>query len=220
MYKLMLVTEDAEILAAIGSVKNWEMYGFREPRIVPDHETAIEKLQKHHVDAVAMHLSQVGTAELTAYLNEQAPLLPILYLMDEKHLDDRIIELGRFLSRLSADNSDEWSTPADNLRRMRHAYFRSLISGKVQDAASVTRMLGMLRSRMDPFTPCMLLRFSLPEGDDYLAGRWHYGNERLEIAMRNIVGTELQGMRLLVSVTEDDRIYLLACPMLGEKHGL
>lgn len=33
--------------------------------------------------------------------------------------------------------------------------------------------------------------------------------------MRNIFGADLYGMRLLVSVLEDGRIYLLACPMLG-----
>lgn len=33
--------------------------------------------------------------------------------------------------------------------------------------------------------------------------------------MRNIFGAELQGMRLLVSVLENDQIFLLACPMIG-----
>ena len=73
-----------------------------------------------------------------------------------------------------------------------------------------------MRSRMDPDSACMLVRFRLPDdSNEYLAGRWHYGNERLEIAMRNIFGHELEGMRLLVSVLDDGRIYLLACPMLG-----
>lgn len=33
--------------------------------------------------------------------------------------------------------------------------------------------------------------------------------------MRNFFGAELEGMRLLVSVLPGARIYLLACPMLG-----
>ena len=216
MYKLMLVTREPGVLAAFEAVNDWEYLGIRAPRILSSFEEAADSLQRHHVDAVAVALPREESDTLTAYLNEHYPLLPILYLDTGDGLRELLAELSRFLGRLKQDNEDAHYDRSENLRRIRHDYFRRLISGGVKDAPAVRRQLGLMRSRMDPGCSCMLMSFRLPENsNEYLAGRWHYGNERLEIAMRNIFGNELAGMRLLVSVLEDGRIYLLACPMLG-----
>ena len=98
----------------------------------------------------------------------------------------------------------------------RHEFFRALLGGKITGRDEVARRMRLLRSRMDPSRPCVVVELTMPEGDSYLKGRWHYGAERLEVALRNFFGVELSGMRMLVSVLPDERIFLLACPMLGE----
>ena len=98
----------------------------------------------------------------------------------------------------------------------RHEFFRALLGGKITDQSAVIRRMRLLRSRMDPTRSCVVVELTMPEGDSYLKGRWHYGTERLEVALRNFFGVELNGMRMLVSVLPDERIFLLACPMLGE----
>ena len=101
------------------------------------------------------------------------------------------------------------------LQLCRHDYFRTLLMGEVHDADAMTRHLRLLRSRMDPERSCVLLELGHPEDDGYLALHWHYGADRLEVAMRNFFHAELAGMRILVSVLPDERLYLLACPMVG-----
>ena len=78
------------------------------------------------------------------------------------------------------------------------------------------RNLLLLRSKMDPEVPCVLMELSVPE-DGYLAGKWQDGANRLEVVMRNIFGAEKEGMRVLVSVVYEERLFLTACPMIGEK---
>jgi len=63
--------------------------------------------------------------------------------------------------------------------------------------------------------PCVVVELSTAAGDNYIKGRWHYGVDRLEVALRNFFGVELEGMRILVSVLPGERIFLLACPMVG-----
>jgi len=75
----------------------------------------------------------------------------------------------------------------------------------------------LLRSRMAWDKPCVVLQLVEAQHSDYFHGRWHYGAERLEVALRNFFGVELEGMRMLVSVLPDERVFLLACPMLGEE---
>lgn len=219
MYKLLLVTDRPEIREAFSAVNSWELQGFRAPRMVDGPQAAMECLQKHHADGIAIDLPEDETALLQNWLTEQYPLLPIMHAgRKEAEILEDVTELRHLLGRVNADNSNDRYDQAEAMQRVRHAFFRQLISGQIKDRDAVLRRLKLLRSRMDPAQPCVLIRFSLPEDNGYLAGRWHYGSERLEVAMRNLFGAELAGMRLLVSVMENEEIYLLACPMIGS-HG-
>ena len=219
MYKLLLVTDRQDVMDAFGAVENWEGLGFRAPRMAQSARGAIESLAQHHADAIAVALPDAEPRALMACLAEMYPLLPVMRASRKKsEVFSDLTELRRLLGQVNADNSDDRYNQAEAMQHVRHAYFRKLISGKVKSRDEARRYLRLMRSRMDLDQPCVLIRFSLPEADGYLAGRWHYGPDRLEIAMRNLFGAELAGMRLLVSVLENEQIYLLACPMLGE-HG-
>lgn len=217
MYKILLVTDRAGVADAFQAVPDWESLGFRAPRITQSARSAMESLQKHHADGIAIALNDEETRALDAFLTQQYPLLPVMHAAD--HVGEVISDLNELrslLNQINADNADDRYSEADAMQRARHAYFRQLVRGKVQGREQARRMLRMLRSRMDPDQPCVLVSFALPEDDEgYLSMRWRYGMERLEIAMRNVFGAELEGMRLLVSCADDDTICLLACPMLG-----
>jgi hypothetical protein len=75
----------------------------------------------------------------------------------------------------------------------------------------------LLRFGIDVDKPCVLLDMNLPQGDEYLAGRWHYGSERLEVALRNFFGTETDGLSFNVAVVTPQLLRMLVCPMEG--HG-
>ena len=216
MYKLLLVSEDPEVLKAFESIDDWEKLGFRTPKVLSNTEEAIAYLQKHHMDGICFSLSSEASSALGKYLTEHRPLMPIMLAgHTREEVLENVRELYRLLSWLYSDNSDERYSIEENMRRTRHAYFRTIISGHSQSRIDIRKKLSLVRSRMDPDRNCLLIRFALPENNGYLTGHWHYGPERLENALRNIFGAELEGLRLLESVVEDNTIYLLACPMRG-----
>lgn len=217
MYKLLLVTDRPEVLEAFQGVKNWELMGFRAPRIAASKEEALDLLSRHHADGIAFALPDAEMLALAMALIARYPMLPVMRAAnDTATVKADVQELEQVLNSIHADYSDDRYDQAEKLQQCRHAYFREMLSGKVCSVDAMTRRLRLLRSRMDPQRACVLIRLGLPDDDGYLADHWRYGPDRLEVAMRNIFGAELAGMRILVSVLSDERLFLLACPMEGE----
>ncbi len=217
MYKLLLATDRPEIAEAFAAVTSWEALGFRQPRVAASAADAAACLMAHHADGIAVALNDQDAGALYDHLLRDYPLLPILdAAATPGEVESSVAELGKLLNRTHADYCNENFGEADLMQLCRHEFFRALIAGRIREKSDVRRYLKLLRSRMCPDRACVLLRLALPADKDYLKGRWHYGAERLEVALRNFFGAELNGMRMLVAVLPDERIYLLACPMLGE----
>ncbi len=214
MYKLLLATDNPAIQNAF-SVVPWESLGFRPPRVATSAEAAIATLNGTYADAVAIGLPTAQDDALVQYLLAAHPLLPIMTVSPNAgQVETYARELGRLLARIHADVTNEAFTEADRLQVCRHDFFRMLMAGQVETEDDVLRKLRLLRSKMDPHKPCVMARLSMPEDSDFLKGRWQYGPERLEMALRNIFGVEVQGLRILSCVLPGEKIVLLGCPML------
>ena len=48
MYKLLLVSDQEDVLNAFSQISNWELHGFKPPHIRHDFEGAVDSLGKHH----------------------------------------------------------------------------------------------------------------------------------------------------------------------------
>lgn len=218
MYKLLLATDRPEIINAFGAMNSWEELGFKAPRIVSSAQGAMESLKKHHADGIAFALPEQEENLLMAHLLNQYPLTPIFEAAKTpREVADSVCELRSLLNRTHADFSNDSFGEADMMQLCRHEFFRLLLDGKIKTRGEVVRRLRLLRSRMDPEKPCVVLELAAADGENYLKGRWHYGADRLEVALRNFFGVELDGMRILASVLPDERMFLLSCPMLGEE---
>lgn len=214
MYKLLLTTNEQAIIDAFAAVK-WEELGFRQPRVVSSAEEAIGSLKAYHADAVAIALPQKEDEALFALLMEQYPDLPVMATSKKSgHVEQYVLELRRILNRINADMSNTSFTVGEQLQVCRHEFFRALMDRRVPDVKTVERTLRLTRSKMDAHKPCVVAELVTPADSDFLKGRWHYGPERLELALRNIFGVEVQGLRILSCVLPGERIVLLGCPML------
>ena len=129
-------------------------------------------------------------------------------------IESYAVELRRLLGRINADVSNDAFSTADLLKECRHEFFRALMDGKATSEEDVLRHLRLIRSKMDPTKPCVVAELEIPADNDFLRGRWQYGSDRLEVALRNIFGVEAHGLRILACVLPGDRIVLLGCPML------
>ena len=221
MYKLLLVSDRQEVLDAFESIRNWEMLGFKAPHIRHDFEGAKESLSKHHADGIAIAVAPDEEEKLIRYLDEAFPMVSIFSAADNANEVMRYLnELGILLNRTHADFSNDSIGEAEMLQYCRHEFFRKLMDGKVTGKDEMKRNLRLLRSRMDPDKPCILVKLVQPEGTDLLSGRWHYGPERLEVALRNFFGREFEGWRILPAVLSGDRIMMLCCPLVNSEEAV
>ena len=214
MYKLLLATNDQKVRDAFAAVA-WENLGFKEPRMAATAEEAIKSLKAYHADAIAIALPAEEDDALIRQLMALYPELPVMEAPDMRgDVEIRVLELRKLLVRLNQDFSNDSFTPADQMMVCRHEYFRAMMDRRIPSAKDIVRMLRLVRSKMDPHRPCVVAELKMPDGSDFLKGRWHYGPQRLEMALRNIFGVEVAGLRILSCVLPGDRIILLGCPML------
>lgn len=216
MYRIMLVTDRPEVLAALEEISSWESLGFRPPRVCHSAESAIAALKAHHVDGLGMALGKSDEDLLMAHLTAFYPILPIYAVSDvADEMLDNIRELRKLLNRTHADFSNDNFGEGDMLQVCRHEFFRALLSEQIERRKDVVDRMRLLRSKMDAEAPCVLVDLAVPDGGEFLSGRWHYGPERLEVALRNFFGAEFHGMRMVVAVVAPDHVRLLCCPMTG-----
>ena len=214
MYKILLATNDQKVRDAFSAVA-WENLGFKQPRMAATVEEAIASLKAYHADAIAIALPAQEDSDLIKALMARFPNLPVMEAPDMSgEAEIRVLELRKLLVRLNADISNDSYTQADQLMVVRHEYFRAMMDRRIPSAKDIVRMLRLVRSKMDPHRPCVVAELKMPDGSDFLKGRWHYGPQRLEMALRNIFGVEVEGLRILSCVLPGDRIVLLGCPML------
>ena len=214
MYKLLLATNDQAVRDAFAAVA-WEHMGFKQPRMAAPVEEALASLKGYDADAIAIALPAEEDSKLVKALMAHYPDLPVMEAPAMRgDVELRTLELRKLLVRLNADISNDSYTLADQMMVVRHEYFRAMMDRRIPSAKDVERMLRLVRSKMDPHRPCVVAELKMPEGSDFLKGRWHYGPERLEMALRNIFGVEVAGLRILSCVLPGERIILLGCPML------
>ena len=222
MYKLLLVTDNEQVIAAFKGITSWSLLGYKEPRIASDIETAFDTLSRHHADGIFIALRDGGNGRFIERMNER-PLTPIIIEHEDtttSQVTRDLEQLSQVLNRTHADYSNDRYSEGEMMQLCRHEYFRRLLSGAEKSEENAMRTMLMLRSRMDPKAPCIIMELIMPEDEGYLQGKWAYGADRLEVAMRNIFGAEKDGMRVLISVIDEQRMFLVACPMIGQKQAV
>lgn len=217
MYKLLLITDQAEVLDAFDQVGNWERTGFKYPHIRHDLEGTKDSLAKHHADGIAIAVPPEEEEKILAYLQENFPTISIFQAGKTREEVLRYLnELNILLNRLHADFSNDRFLATDMLQECRHEFFRKVMNGKIATREELIRNMRLLRSRMDADRPCLLVELCQKEAtDDQLEGRWHYGRDRLELTLRKSLGGDIEGIHVLPTVHPDGRILVLACPLHG-----
>lgn len=216
MYKLLLVSDQEDVLNAFGQISNWELHGFKPPHIRHDYDGAVDSLAKHHADGICIAVDHDEEEKILAYLQVNYPDVSIF---EAGRSEDEVLrylsELKILLNRLHADFYNERFNTRDVLQICRHEFFRKLLNGKVRTSEDLHRNMRLLRSRMDADRPCLLIEIAQSAPFDKLEGRWHYGKDRLEVALRNSFAGDKNGIHILPTIHSDGRILVLACPLHG-----
>lgn len=213
MYKLLLVTDRDEVRQAFLKIDNWTEMMFRPITIIEDVEEAIDYLESHAVDAVGYSITNAPVAPLHQYLNSR-PSLPVF--QTHKHDDtlrEEIMNISRFLNKMHADDTDENYDEQTVLNMLRDELMHQLMREEIFSREQLLSRIKLVRANASITMACYLYDFDLPQGEVYLADRWHYGSERLETALRNnFFGRYIDDVYYDVAVLTPRHIRLFACP--------
>ena len=215
LYRLLIVTGNQGVSERISAMQGWEKLGFKPPRLRATAEEALECLQKHAIDAIAVEDNPAFDGLLAA-LDQRYPDLPMFPIEeDQEQLFGIMQELSRLLTRLKADDSDDHRDAAVNMQVQRERWLKKLISGMV-GSDELDRQMKMYRfgARLD--LPCVLARLGMTDEDGFMSVRWHYGSDRLETALRNFFGHEYNHMQMHVAVISPEEVRVLCWPAADE----
>lgn len=213
MYRLLIVTDEQRVKDMFSSMEGWEAMGIKPPRLRSSVEEAVECMHKHPIDAIAVDDAPAFEA-LYAYLDEHYPDMPIFQI--ERTAQEQlqtVREASSLLTRLKADDSNDEYDDTHKLDLQRERWLRKVIGGLIPTAGDLARQLRLYRCDTRLGVPCVLARLGLSVDDSFLADRWHYGSERLEIALRNFFGREHGGMRIHVAVVSQEEVRVLCYPL-------
>lgn len=211
MYKLLLVSDKAEVRALYAGFAEWENLGFERPVIAENAQAGIERLSRNRFDAVSSLLSVSEGKQFFSYLSRRPEMLGMETARDEARLRREISSARRALS--SRDAARQTKQVDDFTRAMQGEFFCDLLRGAALDADRIDeRMRSLKVQELDAARPVAMSSFRLPQGEYFLAEVWRYGRERLENALKNIFENGDSRMQFVLLIINPHHMRLLGLP--------
>ena len=153
------------------------------------------------------------------YLQAEYPVLPIFEAgRTPTEVMEYLSELRTILNRVRADFSSDAFDEQQLLLRARRYLFRRLVGGEKVTRKELGRNMRLLRSRMDPDKPCILMDLQKSSTEeDRLVGRWQDSDHLLERELFQSFGGDVKGFHVLPLVTDDGRVFVLAGALRGQE---
>lgn len=212
MYRLLIVTDKQNVREMFEGMSGWEVMGFKQPRLRATTEDALACMEKHHIDAIAIDGAE-AFADLEAHIENNCPSMLRFAVESSPEEQFRTIRiLDRLLNQIRADHSNNQYDEKSALQYTRDRQMKSLLSGMIPTEKELSARLRMLRCREQGDVPCVVARLGLDEEDPFLTERWHYGSDRLEVALRNFFGGDQPDMLVHVAVVSQDEVRVLCYP--------
>ena len=155
MYRLLIVTGNQSVRDLFTAMEGWESLGFKPPRLRQTTQEALECMQKHQIDAIAV---DDGPAfdELNRFVEEQCPAM--LRFPIEKTPDEEwkvIRALDRMLGNLHADHYNDEYDLMGSLSHSQERLLKGIVCGLIPTEKELQDRLFMLRCREKPNVPCV-----------------------------------------------------------------
>ena len=218
MYKLLLVTDREEVIDTFAKVHNLADMMMDPVTVIRDIPEAIAYLERNAVDAVGYSFRLTDPAPLHTYLMDVRPSMPIFQTHHHDNtLRDELVRVRAFLDRMRMDDSQEGMDEAQALQYLRDELMHQLLAREIPSPAELKSRLKLVRAQnISTDKPAFLFDFDMPQGELYLDGRWRYGRQRLESALRNnFIGRYADGIHYGVAMLSPRHIRLIACQDKG-----
>lgn len=212
MYRLLIATRQPKTKALIADLKDWESFGFKPPHLRENAAEAEDCMNKHAIDAIAIDYDSEWKPFLdllnTTY--SDLPLFPIESSQEKQYAVLR--DLSHLLARIKADDTNDQRDLSYMMHQQRARWMRRLISGMEHSADDIRRKMLLHRCTMLPDDPCVIACLYINKDDAFINERWHYGQDRLEMALSNFFGYHHAGLAITVTVVSQEEVRVLFCP--------
>ena len=214
MYRLLIVTDSQNVHDRVQAMTGWENLGCKPPRIRANQAEMIDCMKKHSIDAIAFVPETEGSLDSAVqYVEENYPLLPIFAVAEtEEEQMKYITEVSMLLDHLRADHTNRDCDKEVRFWRMRNHFIKRVICGTIPSAQKLERLKSLYRCNISSDSYCYMADFVLQEDDDFINERWHYGSDRLSVALRNFFSDAYQNANILVVVLSDMEICVFFYP--------
>lgn len=218
MYRLLIVTDNPKVKDMIAGMDGWQAMGVKAPHLRATAEEAVEFLNSRPVDAIAVE-DVPAFESLVSYLDKYHPDLPMFAVADTAEAQRKVVqELYSLLTRLRADDSNDEHDLAYRMEEQRERFVKKILSGMVPTEQEMIRLMRLHRCTEQLHVPCVLARLEMSDDDGFMSERWHYGSERLEVALRNFFGHQHDHMLMRVAVVSPQEVRVLCYP--ADEHGV
>lgn len=218
MYRLLIVTKSPTIEKMFNGISGWETMGFKTPRLRKTFEDALDCMRKHHIDAIGI---DEGFEDLNRWMDENQPHIPIFMLLDDQERQLAVIrEAELLLNQIHTDDSDDDYNEIGNFDAARERWMKYLLSRLAPTKDEILKQHRLYRGTDDPQKPCIFARIQIPQGESFITERWHYGSERLAIALRNFFGEQYQQMNIHIAVVSPEEVRIVFSPRPDSPAGI
>ncbi len=211
MYKLLLVTDKADIQDLYRNYAEWAMQGFETPSIASSAEKGIELLSGHHYDVVSWLLPVEEGRAFYDCAKAYGETVGMETVRDGARLHREIARVRRELITIRSRNEGE-EEEKEASSALEEDFLQSLLRGDLPEQSWSREMLDALE-RTASFrlsSPLAIASFRIPEGEQFLSGVWKYGRGRLDNALRNIFGASSESARFSLLILNPHHMRLLA----------
>lgn len=214
MYRLLLVTDQENLLGLFESFGDWQALGFAPPLLLRDPGEAKRHIEAGEVDAVSYALPKEEGQAFYAFLAQYPQVRGLEAASDLTRLRRALNSLRR---QLRESEQDEIS--ADVRALLQYEWFHTLLGGAQMGEKELRARLAALQLPLSLHSPVVVAQLSLPHGQLYIEQVWRYGSDRLKVALHNFFDRDLPGALFVLDVMSLGEIKLMLAPKedIGEK---
>lgn len=213
MYKLLLVTKDAQVRESFTGIQDLPRQMFEPITVLTSAEEAVALLKKGGTDAVGFALEEPEQGFLMSQIAQHHPSLPIFRTHRRgEELRAELALVREYLDQLHADFSDYENDADTTLARLQNELVHKLLEERILSRDELKSRLLLSRSPLSDENPCFLFEFSLPDGPQFLQSRWHHGFERLDLSLRANFFGRIQGPLFCgTALLSNENLRVIAC---------
>jgi two-component system response regulator YesN len=239
-YKLVIVDDEQTIREGLKNYVDWKSLNFEVVDCFEDGREAIDYIQTHKVDVVLTDIKmiEISGIQLAEYIHQNVPKIKVVIISGFKEFEFakqalafgvvdyilkpiRVNEITRIFEDICKNLTLEKQETKIQLQKekqideifvlLKEQFFRDLIMGALIDPKEIDKKIKLLDFHKDVSKcPLSIIDIKLENYTEYIQNSWQYGKDKLDKALRNVLGGESESAKFFTLVTSPGCFKIIA----------